>query len=40
MSTPHTLLQETLTKWYAVRRGLIREVSSIPPARLTFKATL
>mgnify|MGYP001185087520 CR=1 FL=1 len=40
MSTPHTLLQETLTKWYAVRRGLIREISSVPPARLTFRATL
>ena len=40
MATTHTLLEETLQRWYAVRRGLIREVSNIPPTRLTFRATL
>ena len=40
MSTSHTLLQETLARWYTVRRGFIREISQIPPARLTFRATL
>jgi len=29
-----------LAKWYIHRRGVIREVSSIPPSRLTFRATL
>lgn len=40
MPVPTTHLEETLAKWYGVRRGLIREISSIPPARLTFRATL
>ena len=40
MSTPGTLLHETLARWYTVRRGFIREVSQLPPARLTFRATL
>lgn len=35
-----TFLEETLAKWYTVRRGLVREISNIPPARLTFRATL
>ncbi|MBR9977375.1 MAG: hypothetical protein KFH87_04745 [Bacteroidetes bacterium] len=40
MARTNTLLNETLVKWYSVRRGLIREISNIPPARLTFRATL
>lgn len=36
----HTLLDETLQRWYSVRRGVIRELSNIPPTRLTFRATL
>lgn len=40
MPTTSTLLDETLKRWYAIRRGLIREVSNIPPTRLTFRATL
>ncbi len=40
MAKNHTLLDETLTKWYDIRRGFIREVSIIPPSRLTFRATL
>lgn len=40
MATTRTLLEETLQRWYSVRRGLIREVSNIPPTRLTFRATL
>lgn len=40
MATIHTLLDETLANWYNIRRGLIREVSNIPPTRLTFRATL
>ena len=40
MSVPTTHLGEILTKWYNVRRGLVREINSIPPARLTFRATL
>jgi len=40
MSTPRTPLQEALARWYTVRRGFIRELNQIPPARLTFRATL
>lgn len=40
MPTKQTLLEEALQRWYAVRRGLIREVSNIPATRLTFRATL
>ncbi|MCB2205313.1 DinB family protein [bacterium] len=40
MSTPQTPLQEVLTRWYSIRRGFIRELNQIPPARLTFRATL
>jgi uncharacterized damage-inducible protein DinB len=40
MIKKRTLLNETLAKWYDIRRGLIREVSIIPPTRLTFRATL
>lgn len=40
MENSPTLLQEVFTKWYGVRRGLIREVNQIPTSRLTFRATL
>ncbi|MFZ1729002.1 MAG: DinB family protein [Bacteroidota bacterium] len=40
MTRTRTLLAETLAKWYNIRRGFIREVSNIPPTRLTFRATL
>ncbi|MBN1449361.1 MAG: DinB family protein [Bacteroidetes bacterium] len=40
MAASVTLLGETIARWYNIRRGLIREVSNIPPARLTFRATL
>ncbi len=40
MASTLTLLDETLLRWYTVRRGLIREVSNIPQTRMTFRATL
>jgi uncharacterized damage-inducible protein DinB len=40
MAATHTLLDETLQRWYSIRRGVIRELSNIPQTRLTFRATL
>lgn len=40
MSTPITLLDEILEDWYAIRKGLIKELQVIPPARFSFRATL
>ncbi|MBI5645428.1 MAG: hypothetical protein HY962_00735 [Ignavibacteriae bacterium] len=40
MSTPTNLLDEVLDSWYEVRKGLIREIQNIPPARFTFRPTL
>ena len=40
MSTQNTILDETLDRWYEVRRGLIHEAKALPPARFSFKATL
>jgi uncharacterized damage-inducible protein DinB len=35
-----TLIDEIFAQWYAVRKALIREISVIPPARFSFRATL
>ena len=40
MSTPTNLLDEPLDYWYEVRKGLIREIQNIPPARFSFRPTL
>jgi uncharacterized damage-inducible protein DinB len=40
MSTPITLLDEILDDWYVARKGLIKELNNIPPARFSFRATL
>ena len=40
MSKNKTLLDETLDRWYRIRRGLIHECNAIPASRFTFRATL
>jgi uncharacterized damage-inducible protein DinB len=35
-----TLLEETLGRWYDVRRGFIKELNVVPATRLSFRATL
>jgi uncharacterized damage-inducible protein DinB len=40
MDTSLSLLHEILTKWFGIRRGLIRELNVIPPSRLGFRPTL
>jgi uncharacterized damage-inducible protein DinB len=40
MTTFQTMLDEVLEHWYDVRRGFIRELTIIPPQRLSFRATL
>ncbi len=40
MDTSLSMLHEILTKWFGIRRGLIRELNIIPPSRLGFRPTL
>jgi len=40
MSDKGTMLDESIELWYNVRKGLIHEINVIPPARMTFRATL
>ena len=40
MDTSLSLLHETLSKWYGIRRGFIRELSIVPPSRFSFRPTL
>jgi uncharacterized damage-inducible protein DinB len=40
MAASMTLLEETIERWYEVRRGLIKELNTIPATRLSFRATL
>jgi len=40
MSNSNTLLDELLRDWYDIRRGLIKELNSIPAVRMSFRPTL